>query len=249
MRRKITIGFLFALAMTTPGVAGAAIDPETKVALDTVWVLVTAFLVFWMNAGFALVESGLCQAKNAVNILAKNFIVFAVSSLAFWVDRLRPHVRRRQSVRRADRAGMMHGADNSPATGDAYQGVFTAAQLDRRAAVGEVLLPARVRRNGGDDRLRRRRRTHQVRRFHHLLLHPGGASSTRSSATGSGAAAGCRRRGFRDFAGSTVVHSHRRLGGAGGRHRSRPAHRQVQAGRQGQADPRPQHDVGDARRV
>ena len=58
---------------------------QTKVALDTLWVMVTAFLVFWMNAGFALLETGLCQAKNAVNILAKNFIVFAISSIAFWV--------------------------------------------------------------------------------------------------------------------------------------------------------------------
>lgn len=58
--------------------------PDLKIALDTVWVLVTAFLVFFMNAGFALVESGLCRAKNCVNILAKNYIVFAVSSIAFW---------------------------------------------------------------------------------------------------------------------------------------------------------------------
>jgi hypothetical protein len=57
---------------------------DRKVAADTLWVLVTAFLVFWMNAGFALVESGMCRAKNAVNILSKNFIVFAVSSLAFY---------------------------------------------------------------------------------------------------------------------------------------------------------------------
>jgi Amt family ammonium transporter len=56
---------------------------DRKVAADTLWVLVTAFLVFWMNAGFALVESGMCRAKNAVNILSKNFIVFAISSLAF----------------------------------------------------------------------------------------------------------------------------------------------------------------------
>jgi hypothetical protein len=57
---------------------------DRKVVSDTLWVLVTAFLVFWMNAGFALVESGMCRAKNAVNILSKNFIVFAVSSLAFY---------------------------------------------------------------------------------------------------------------------------------------------------------------------
>lgn len=55
-----------------------------KVSLDTVWVLATAFLVFFMNAGFALVESGLCRAKNCVNILAKNYVVFAVSTIAFF---------------------------------------------------------------------------------------------------------------------------------------------------------------------
>ncbi len=54
-----------------------------KIAMDTGWVLLTAFLVFFMNLGFAMVESGLCRAKNAVNILSKNFIVFAVSSLGF----------------------------------------------------------------------------------------------------------------------------------------------------------------------
>src|SRR3989338_8287137 len=55
-----------------------------KVHLDTVWVLSTAFLVFFMNAGFAIVESGLSRAKNCVNILAKNYVVFAVSTVAFF---------------------------------------------------------------------------------------------------------------------------------------------------------------------
>jgi len=58
---------------------------DLKVGMDTVWVLSTAFLVFFMNLGFAAVESGMCRAKNCVNILSKNFIVFAVSSIAFWV--------------------------------------------------------------------------------------------------------------------------------------------------------------------
>ncbi|OGJ61838.1 hypothetical protein A3C37_04370 [Candidatus Peribacteria bacterium RIFCSPHIGHO2_02_FULL_53_20] len=58
---------------------------DMKIALDTVWVLMTAFLVFFMNAGFALVESGFSRAKNCVNILAKNYVVFAVSSIAFWM--------------------------------------------------------------------------------------------------------------------------------------------------------------------
>ncbi|MGE5294885.1 MAG: ammonia permease, partial [Solirubrobacterales bacterium] len=58
-------------------------DPNVKVIVDTMWVLVTAMLVFFMNLGFAAVESGFARAKNCVNIMSKNFIVFAVSSLGF----------------------------------------------------------------------------------------------------------------------------------------------------------------------
>ncbi len=54
-------------------------------ALDTVWVLVCAVLVFFMNTGFALLESGFCRAKNTVNILAKNVIVFAIASLTYYL--------------------------------------------------------------------------------------------------------------------------------------------------------------------
>jgi Amt family ammonium transporter len=99
---------------------------QAKVALDTIWVLVTAFLVFWMNAGFALLETGLCQAKNAVNILAKNFIVFAVSSLAFWVVGFGLMFSDGGSLNWLTGLSgwFLGGADNSPATGDAYQGIF-----------------------------------------------------------------------------------------------------------------------------
>jgi Amt family ammonium transporter len=55
----------------------------SQVIIDTFWVTIAAFLVFWMNLGFASVESGMARSKNAVNILSKNFIVFAVSSLGF----------------------------------------------------------------------------------------------------------------------------------------------------------------------
>ncbi len=50
---------------------------------DTLWVFLAAILVFFMNLGFASVEAGFARAKNTVNILSKNFIVFAVSSLGF----------------------------------------------------------------------------------------------------------------------------------------------------------------------
>ncbi len=57
---------------------------ELKVGLDTMWVLVAGMLVFFMNAGFCMLETGFCRQKNAVNVLAKNLIVFALSSIAFW---------------------------------------------------------------------------------------------------------------------------------------------------------------------
>lgn len=52
---------------------------------NTVWTLIAGMLVFFMNLGFCTLEAGLCRRKNAVNILAKNFIVFAISSIAFWM--------------------------------------------------------------------------------------------------------------------------------------------------------------------
>jgi Amt family ammonium transporter len=58
---------------------------EKTYDLDTVWVLVTAFLVMWMQAGFAAVECGFTRAKNAVNICMKNLLDFSFGSVAFWV--------------------------------------------------------------------------------------------------------------------------------------------------------------------
>jgi len=52
--------------------------------VNTLWVLVAACLVLFMNAGFAMLESGLCRSNNTVNILGKNFIVFGISMIGFW---------------------------------------------------------------------------------------------------------------------------------------------------------------------
>lgn len=60
-------------------------EEPTIDALDTVWLLVTAFLVFFMQAGFALVEGGFVRAKNIVNIMMKNMFDFAVGSIMFFV--------------------------------------------------------------------------------------------------------------------------------------------------------------------
>ncbi|WP_445082440.1 ammonium transporter [Alkalibacter rhizosphaerae] len=53
-------------------------------SLDTVWVLLGAALVFFMQAGFAMVETGFTRAKNAGNIIMKNMMDFAVGSVVYW---------------------------------------------------------------------------------------------------------------------------------------------------------------------
>ena len=61
-------------------------DPVADLALslDTVWMLLAAMLVFFMQPGFALAESGFTRSKNTANILYKNFVDFSVGSLLFW---------------------------------------------------------------------------------------------------------------------------------------------------------------------
>src|SRR3990172_4362011 len=59
--------------------------PEAKFWVDTIWTIITAMLVFFMQAGFAMVEGGFTRAKNTANIMMKNFMDFAMGSLAFWL--------------------------------------------------------------------------------------------------------------------------------------------------------------------
>ena len=96
-----------------------------KVAMDTVWTLVTAFLVFFMNLGFAMLETGFCRAKNAVTVLAKNFIVFAVSSLAFLIVGFGIMFGDGTPFFGTQGLWFVGGADNSPATAQAYKGVYS----------------------------------------------------------------------------------------------------------------------------
>ena len=53
--------------------------------VDTLWTCIAAFLVFFMQAGFAMVETGFTRAKNACNILMKNLMDFSLGSLLFWL--------------------------------------------------------------------------------------------------------------------------------------------------------------------
>ncbi len=126
-----------------PAVADAAMaDPATtpvaftqallaqvdgmKVAVDTVWVLMAGILVFLMHMGFASLESGLCRAKNTVTILAKNMIVFAVASIAFLLIGWGLMFGDGNPFFGTQGLWFVSGADNSPATEEAYKGVYSA---------------------------------------------------------------------------------------------------------------------------
>ncbi|HHZ93427.1 TPA: ammonium transporter [Candidatus Poribacteria bacterium] len=95
----------------------------TDVAVDTLWVLIAGMLVFFMNAGFGCVEAGFCRAKNAVNILGKNFVVFGISSIAFWIVGWAIMFGDGNSFM-GTTGWFVGGADNSPVTGEAYVGIF-----------------------------------------------------------------------------------------------------------------------------
>jgi Amt family ammonium transporter len=111
-----------------------ALSAKLTVGLDTLWVMVCGMLVFFMNLGFGCVESGFARAKNCVNILSKNFIVFAVTSIAYWAVGWGLMFGDGASVadpEAMDFIGtkgifMLSGADNSPAMNADYKGDYSA---------------------------------------------------------------------------------------------------------------------------
>ncbi|NJM61945.1 MAG: ammonium transporter [Oscillatoriales cyanobacterium RU_3_3] len=114
-----------AVAQTAPAPTTEEQLASLKVGMDTMWVMVAGMLVFFMNAGFGMLETGFCRQKNAVNVLAKNLIVFALSIIAYWAIGF--------ALMFSDGNGFVGSsggfflwnvADNSPATGEAYQGIF-----------------------------------------------------------------------------------------------------------------------------
>jgi ammonium transporter, Amt family len=69
-----------------PAISGQAWagDAEVVVSLNAVWIVTAAILVFFMQAGFALLEAGSTRAKNSINVMMKNFIDVCLATLVFW---------------------------------------------------------------------------------------------------------------------------------------------------------------------
>lgn len=60
-------------------------NAQLKTEVDTVWVITAAALVFFMQAGFALLESGMSRSKNSVNVVMKNYMDVCIGSIIFWM--------------------------------------------------------------------------------------------------------------------------------------------------------------------
>lgn len=79
-----------ALIAVSANAAHAATDPgaalaELKAATDMIWVVAAGALVFFMQAGFAFLESGMARAKNTVNVIMKNYCDMCFGAVAFWL--------------------------------------------------------------------------------------------------------------------------------------------------------------------
>src|SRR5215216_3310067 len=68
----------------TPAELGDAVG-HNKIAINMVWTLIAGFLVMFMQAGFAMVETGFTQKKNVAHTMGMNFLVYALGMFGFWI--------------------------------------------------------------------------------------------------------------------------------------------------------------------
>ena len=87
VKRKLLIGgvlgTLLVLLMASPAMAQEELDPASQFVLDNLWIFIAGVLVYFMQAGFALLEAGLTRGKNVSNIMMKNLMDMSAGVLAF----------------------------------------------------------------------------------------------------------------------------------------------------------------------
>lgn len=83
MLKKLGLLLFISLFLSSPLYADTGV--VTTETVDMLWVMIGSFLVFFMHAGFALVESGFTRAKNSLNIITKNFLTISIGPIAFYL--------------------------------------------------------------------------------------------------------------------------------------------------------------------
>ena len=85
MKNIILISTFLIFLSTSVSASTAPNIQEIRISLDSVWVVIGGILVFFMQAGFALIESGSVRSKNTVNVLMKNYMDTCIGGLVFWL--------------------------------------------------------------------------------------------------------------------------------------------------------------------
>ena len=258
-----------AIALLAAGPAfGQEFDPSKtttdvyslSVSTNILWVVIGAVLVIFMQAGFALVETGFCRAKHAAHVVSTNFAIFGLGFVGFFFIGY-PFMLRRLlatpllGLRQRRSAGASIGSGNWVFLwkgGWALLGrrhhagrcsrffLYMVAFMDTTATIPTGAMAERW----------------KWKSFVVWGLFCGAHLLPAVRRAGPGAAAGWPAwdtmhlgAGYVDFAGSGVVHAVGGVAALAGRHRARPPHRQVRQGRQAPHAARPPHPDGDARHV
>ena len=107
MRRVAIVGTVAAVLVLTSTAGAWALDPSidintklksanTTLGLNNLWIVIGAVLVIFMQAGFALVETGFCRAKHAAHVVSTNFAIFGLGFVGVLPRRVPDHVQRLQ---------------------------------------------------------------------------------------------------------------------------------------------------------
>ena len=73
------------IADVPPMLESAVLDQSLTEAVNMLWLVVAGSLVFFMQAGFAFLESGMARAKNTINVIMKNYCDMCFGAVAFWL--------------------------------------------------------------------------------------------------------------------------------------------------------------------
>ena len=88
-KRPVIVVLVLALGMTFAGIASAQASDtqidEIVAAINIMWILIASFLIFFMQAGFALVETGFTRAKNVAHTMMMNMMVFCIGAVGYWL--------------------------------------------------------------------------------------------------------------------------------------------------------------------